>query len=137
MLSIASDARGHLDASLLAAVRANGRGGPMVLIQVLLPTTAPVRDGSDHDTAAAFARTRRELVEAFDGVTAYLRAPAQGIWTAPDGHRERDDVMMVEVVTASFDREWWRAYAATLAGRFGQHTIHVRALAIQTLDDDL
>jgi hypothetical protein len=136
MLSIGGHARGHEDASLLGAGGANGRGGAMMLIQILLPTTAPAGAGGDQNTAAAFARTRRELVEAFDGVTAYLRAPAQGIWTAPDGHRERDDVMMVEVVTATFDRQWWRAYAATLAGRFSQDTIHVRALAIQTVDEE-
>jgi hypothetical protein len=57
------------------------------------------------------------LVERFDGVTAYLHFPAQGAWTAPDGRVERDDVVMVEVVTETFDREWWRAYAARLAGR--------------------
>ena len=39
---------------------------------------------------ASFARTRAELVEAFDGVTAYLRSPAQGLWTAPDGSGERE-----------------------------------------------
>jgi hypothetical protein len=55
------------------------------------------------------------------------------LWTAPDGHTEADDVVMVEVVTETFDRQWWRAYAAKLAERFRQDTIHVRALSVETL----
>jgi hypothetical protein len=41
----------------------------------------------------------------------------------------------VEVVTDSFDRDWWRTYAATLAERFGQDTIHVRAVPVAMLDE--
>ena len=103
----------------------------MVLIQLLLPTKAAGRQ----DTVAALAETQRELSEMFDGLTAYLRSPANGEWTAPDGHTEQDDVVMVEVVTQAFDRSWWRAYATTLAKRFCQDTIHVRAISIQMLDD--
>jgi hypothetical protein len=99
------------------------------LIQILLPRVGaegrPTRD-------ADFALTRAELVEAFDGVTAYLRSPAVGAWTAPDGRVERDDVVMVEVLAEDFDRAWWRAYADRLARRFDQEAIHVRALAAAT-----
>jgi hypothetical protein len=42
---------------------------------------------------------------------------------------------MVEVVTDAFDRRWWRAYAATLAERFGQDSIHVRAMGVEMLDE--
>jgi hypothetical protein len=98
----------------------------MVLIQLLLPT------GTSGDSAVtALAETRRELVDRFKGVTAYVRSPAKGLWTAPDGHTEADDVVMVEVVTDTFDRAWWRTYSATLAQRFAQDTIHVRALPIE------
>jgi hypothetical protein len=64
-----------------------------------------------------------------------MRSPAKGLWTAPDGHTEVDEVVMVEVVTPTFDRPWWRAYAATLAQRFGQDTIHVRALPVEMPDE--
>ena len=83
-------------------------------------------------TATEFALTRAELVEAFSGVTAYLRSPAQGAWTAPDGRIERDEMVMVEVLVDDFDRAWWKAYAATLATRFDQASIHIRALAAET-----
>ena len=104
----------------------------MVLIQILLPRTtaaSPLADG-------AVARTRAELVERFHGVTAYLRSPAVGDWTSPDGEHERDDVVMVEVVTAHFDRAWWKDYSARLAERFAQEAIHVRALRVEILDED-
>jgi hypothetical protein len=103
----------------------------MVLIQLLLPTGA-----SGDPAMTALAKTRRELVDRFKGVTAYVRAPAKGLWTAPDGHTEADDVVMVEVVTEAFDRAWWRTYRATLAERFAQDTIHVRALPVEIPDEE-
>jgi hypothetical protein len=42
---------------------------------------------------------------------------------------------MVEVITETFDRGWWRAYAAALAQRFRQKTIHVRALPVEMPDE--
>jgi hypothetical protein len=103
----------------------------MVLIQVLLPTNS----ATPADGLTSLAQTRAELTERFRGLTAYLRSPAKGSWTAPDGHTEQDEVVMVEVVTDSFDRGWWRTYAATLAERFGQESIHVRAVPVDVLDD--
>jgi hypothetical protein len=104
----------------------------MVLIQLLLPTTTtkgPV--GRE-----LFERTRLELAERFGGLTAYVRAPAEGLWTASSGQQERDNVVMVEVVAEEFDRAWWQRYAATLAERFEQRVVHVRALPAQLLDPD-
>lgn len=47
---------------------------------------------------------------------------------APGGATEHDDVVMVEVLTKTFDRAWWRAYEDTLAQRFKQQVIHIRVL---------
>ena len=102
----------------------------MVLIQLLLPISGTARD----EGLAPLATTRLELAHRFNGLTAYVRSPAKGLWTAPDGHKEQDDVVMVEVVTDTFDKVWWRAYAATLADRFGQETIHLRAVPVDMLD---
>jgi hypothetical protein len=104
----------------------------MFLVQILLPRS---RDDAAA-TRDAFGQTREELVQQFDGVTAYVRAPAEGAWVAPDGEVQHDDVVMVEVLTDSFDRRWWRTYADTLARRFGQDTIHIRALPAVTPGDD-
>lgn len=103
----------------------------MVLIQLLLPASG----AASADGLAPLAETRRELAERFNGLTAYLRSPAKGWWTAPDGHTEQDDVVMVEVVIDRFDRAWWRRYAATLAQRFRQESIHLRALPVELLDE--
>ena len=107
----------------------------MNLIQLLLPTRIPEAAGTQ-DAMAALGDTRRELAEVFDGLTAYMRSPSTGLWTAADGRQEQDDVVMVEVVTDTFDRAWWRSYTAVLAKRFVQDTIHVRALDIQMLDHE-
>jgi hypothetical protein len=105
----------------------------MVLIQILLPMTAAGR--SADEMGAAFLRTREELVANFGGATAHSQAPAEGVWTTPEGARDIDRMVMVEVVARSFDRAWWRRYADALAARFGQDTIHVRALAVEMIDD--
>jgi hypothetical protein len=106
----------------------------VVLIQLLLPTTFPNGTASQ-DASAAVTDTRRELAQTFDGLTAYVRSPAKGIWTAPDGHLEQDDVVMSEIVTDRFNREWWRAYSTVLSKRFTQDVIHVRALAVELLSE--
>jgi hypothetical protein len=103
----------------------------MVLIQMLLPTTGK----GGQSAMTALAETRRELVEQFKGVTAYVRSPAKGLWTAPDGHTEADDMVMVEVVTRTFDRAWWRTYSAMLAQRFEQDTMHIRSLPVEMPDE--
>jgi hypothetical protein len=103
----------------------------MVLIQILLPSS--VQQGVS--VADAFSQTRAELVTAFRGVTAYLRSPAQGVWTSAEGHVELDEMVMLEVVVERFDRGWWQAYAKTLAARFAQDVIHLRAFNIEVLDD--
>ena len=104
----------------------------MVLIQLLLPTSR----AADGERLAPLAETRRELAERFNGLTAYLRSPAKGWWTSPDGRTEQDDLVMVEVVTDTFDRAWWRTYAATLAARFDQESIHVRAVPVEMLGEE-
>lgn len=107
-------------------------GEPMVLIQLLLPSDL----AAGHGEADAVSRTRRELAERFGGVTAYVQTPAIGEWTAPDGRRDVDRMVMVEVVAPEFDRAWWRDYAETLARRFDQEAIHVRALRVELVDPD-
>ena len=62
----------------------------MVLIQLLLPTSG----AAGGEGLAQLAETRQELADRFNGLTAYLRSPAKGWWTAPDGHTEQDDVPM-------------------------------------------
>lgn len=103
----------------------------MFLIQLLLPSP---REGIAADRR--LDETRRELVARFGGATAYLRAAASGDWTSADGSRQRDTLVMVEVVAERFERDWWRPYARTLAARFDQEVVHIRATVVEMLDED-
>ena len=100
------------------------------LVTLLLPLY-------DNDGAAfgreLFAEVRRELTDAFGGVTAYFQSPAEGLWEDDDGRVRRDRVVTVEVMTPTLDREWWRSYRKQLERRFHQDTIIIRASAIETL----
>ena len=58
------------------------------LIQMLLPT-----NGGDE---GVFERLAQELTAKFDGVTSFIRAPAEGRWNA-GSHTERDDIAVIEV----------------------------------------
>ena len=99
---------------------------------MLLPIDGP--SAIDRDERSA--RTRAELVELYGGITAYVQTPALGEWTGSSGQRERDRVVMIEVVAPQFDRTWWRTYADTLAKRFDQDAIHVRAVRVEILDPE-
>ena len=102
----------------------------MHLVQLFLP----LRDAEGEPfERPSYARVRDELTRAFGGVTAYQRAPATGLWEAPDGDVERDDVLLFEVLVDTLDRGWWSAYAAELARRFRQHEVMVRACPCERL----
>lgn len=105
----------------------------MHLIQLLLPLYD--NEGrrfprSDYDAV------RAALVEAFGGVTAYVRAPAAGLWQdeqAADAGLVHDDVVLFEVMVETLDRAWWAQTRQALAARFRQDELVVRALAIEML----
>ena len=101
------------------------------LVQIFLP----LRDNDGQPfTGDVHGATRRELLHAFGGVTAYQRAPAQGLWKSDDGAVARDEVIIFEVlVEAALDRAWWSAYREMLRLRFRQDALLVRALPAETL----
>ena len=102
----------------------------MHLVQLLLP----LRDNHGNPfPREAFTRVRAELTAHYGGVTAYLRAPASGIWRDEQGTVAQDEVVMVEVVVADLDRPWWSAYRRDLETRFRQSEVLVRALACDRL----
>jgi hypothetical protein len=100
------------------------------LVQIILPLYGA--DGQLFDRAM-FGVVRRELTDRFGGTTAYTRAPAEGTWEAPDGRVHHDDVIVIEVMADELDRAWWRTYAATLAARFQQDALVIRAMAYEAL----
>lgn len=105
-------------------------GGIIHLVQLLLPLydNAGRAFPAEHYTAV-----RDELTERFGGLTAYTRAPAQGLWQETDGPPKRDDIVVYEVMTDTLDRAWWRGYRRTLERRFAQDELVIRSQAVERL----
>ncbi|HYH95408.1 hypothetical protein [Hyalangium sp.] len=101
----------------------------MYLIQFLLP----LRDNERRPFPRAdFERVRAELTERFGGVTAFLQAPASGVWKDA-GETTHDELVLFEVMTDALDRAWWKGYRAELERRFRQEALVVRALESEHL----
>jgi hypothetical protein len=66
-------------------------------------------------------------------LTAFLRAPAEGLWAEPDGSVDRDDILVVEVMASDLDRTWWEALKNQLEKDLQQETIIIRASTVQLL----
>lgn len=96
------------------------------LIQILLP----LYDNDGHAfEAREYVELRGELADRFGGVTAYMRAPARGVWKDDaTGETQRDDIVIFEIMTDTLDREWWAVFRKHLEDRFRQDTVIVRAL---------
>lgn len=102
----------------------------MHLVQLLLP----VYDNEGHPFPALhYASVRAELTERFGGLTAYTRAPAEGVWDEGGGERARDDIVVYEVMVAQLDRAWWGRFRADLERKFAQDELVARALPVERL----
>jgi hypothetical protein len=102
----------------------------MHLIQILLPL---YDDEGNPFPDAQLRAVRERLVERFGGVTAFVRAPAEGAWRDSDGDVARDDVVILETMADRLDHAWWSAYRRELEAEFRQDEIVVRAQEIERL----
>lgn len=101
------------------------------LIQVLIPTFD--NDGRRFEQHL-FEGVRAHLIEHFGGLTAFVQSPALGLWKdAESGTTTRDDMILIEVMTARFDQAWWSSYRAELERIFRQDEILVRAIACERI----
>ncbi len=75
---------------------------------------------------------RKTLTEKFGGVTAFTRAPAEGL-NKDQGRIVHDDIVVIEAMTEELDRNWWSAYRKTLEKEFAQDEIVIRASTIERL----
>jgi hypothetical protein len=102
----------------------------MYLVEILLP----LFDKSGvRFPKSTFDQVRNDCTERFGGVTAFLRAPAVGLWKDPDGAIRRDDIAVFEVMADTLDKDWWRQYRNRLEAAFDQDSIVTRALQIEPL----
>ena len=101
----------------------------MHLVQLLLP----LKDQNGKPfPRSQYRKIREELTERFGGLTAYTRAPAEGLWDLGD-EVAFDDIVVYEVMASDLDREWWRQYREGLERAFDQDELVVRAQAIERL----
>jgi hypothetical protein len=99
------------------------------LVQILLP----IYDNHGSKFASdVYGQVRSELTERFGGLTAYTRAPAEGLWGNGE-EVKRDDIVVLEVMVPVLDREWWNDYRQQLEQLFRQDQIVVRAQAYEAL----
>ena len=102
----------------------------MHLVQILLP----LYDNEGRPFPPAdYGSLRTELAARFGGLTAFTRAPAEGLWSEGGAGTQRDDIVVFEVMTPELDRSWWNAYRRELELRFRQDAIVVRASAVEML----
>src|SRR4051812_29056021 len=102
---------------------------PVVLIQILLPLTD--NQGRPFD-GHVLPELQQELTRRFGGFTAFTRAPAEGVW-AHDGHRTRDDIVVVEIMVETLDEDWWRQLRARLENDLRQERIVIRSHPVRLL----
>ena len=79
-----------------------------------------------------YEQIQKELTERFKGLTAYSRAPAEGLWKPRRGTK-RDEIVVYEVMTSTLDRIWWKRYRGRLEEMLRQEAIVIRAQKMETL----
>jgi len=98
----------------------------MHLVQILLPLYDNAGQSFGEDL---YTEVRRDLSERFGGLTAFTRAPAQGLWRN-EGRTHRDDIVVFEVMAVEIDAAWWSNYRRALERMFRQNTIVIRAQTV-------
>ena len=94
----------------------------MYLFQILLPQA----DNSGQPFSREdFDNVKEELAGRFEGVTAYLQAPAEGLWR--QGTRsDSDDIVIFEVMVEQIDLPDWHSRRRGLEQRFRQDRVIIR-----------
>lgn len=94
----------------------------MHLFQILLPRA----DNAGQPFAREdFDRVKEELAADFEGVTAYLQAPAEGLWRE-GGQTDNDDIVIFEVMAEEIDLQDWRRRRTEFERRFRQDKVVIR-----------
>lgn len=101
----------------------------MHLVQILIP----VYDNAGQPFERAhFDAVRAQLIERFGGLTAFVQAPAMGLWKDQhSGTTTRDDMILIEVMVDRFERDWWASYRRALETMFRQNEIVVRVIGCE------
>ena len=94
----------------------------MHLFQILLPRA----DNTGRPSSGKISTgSRKNWPASFEGVTAYLQAPAEGLWRE-GAQSDNDDIVIFEVMTEEIDLPDWRNRRAELERRFRQDRVIIR-----------
>ena len=102
----------------------------MHLIQIFLPV---------HDNKGKafptnnYSRIRETLTKEFGGLTAYTRAPAEGLWKNERNDAKRDDMVIFEVMATKLAKPWWKKYRKQLETTFAQEELIIRVQKVKIL----
>jgi hypothetical protein len=102
----------------------------MHVVEIFLPLR---RNDGSQQPRERFGKVRRTLIDRFGGLTAFTRAPAEGLWESDDGDVDRDSIVIFEVMADALDRDWWQDYRAELERLFEQDEIVIRANSVERL----
>lgn len=98
----------------------------MHLVEILLP----IIDGAV--LRREIKPLRRQLTERLGGVTVFARSPGEGLWD-DEVRAVRDEIVVVEIMTATIDHNWWRTLRTELEERLSQKEIVVHAHRMERL----
>jgi hypothetical protein len=102
----------------------------MHLLQIFLP----VRNNNDKPFQKGhYTRIRKTLTKEFGGLTAYTRAPAEGLWKDKQDDARHDDMVIFEIMTEKLDKPWWKQYKKELETTFAQDEIIIRVQKVEIL----
>jgi len=100
------------------------------LVQIFLP----LRDSAGRRIAKTkFGETKDLLTRRFGGLTAFTRAPAEGLWKPAGKKLERDQIVIFEVMVKRLNKKWWQGYRRELEAGFGQKKILILCQKITTV----
>jgi hypothetical protein len=102
----------------------------MMLLQLFLPLYD--NEGTKLPQTL-FGEVKEELAKRFGGITAYNRAPVEGLWKDDSAKTTQDELVIFEVMAEDFDPGWWKRYRELLDQRFRQDRVLVRAQEIEVL----
>jgi hypothetical protein len=102
----------------------------MYLVQILLPL---YENSGRRVPRKVFRAAAKRLAAEFGGVTAYTRAPAEGLWRRTSNKLDRDDIIVFEVMSDRANKAYWRAAQRELRQEFVQDEILVRSIRTRRL----
>ena len=93
------------------------------VVEIFLPLD---RGDASQVTLGKFEQILSALTNRFGGATAFMRAPATGLWKSR-GEVEQDRIVIVEVLVEQLSHEWWYQFRQQVEADFMQQHILIRA----------